>query len=224
MNPTASRNYTTVLPIKQCQQFEFDAVFTAEGVGNDALTPLGHVAAITERMTLGTHIATATARPPTVLAQGLLTVDAMAGGGRIIAGVGGGFPGVSEGWHVAVIEYLDSLQASRRPKTSQHAAVATCALKTHSYLAEDEALEHPRKAMLGRGTSRWMNYGDEVIRRTMVSDRTSASTTTESPAAATERCGTGPAVGVGVAGLPPDVRQLPHAEFTDGPRCPRVGP
>lgn len=85
--------------IKRCERYGFDAVFTAEGIGNDALTPLAYLAAITNRMTLGTHIATLTARPPTVLAQALQTIDAMAGGGRVIAGIGGGFPSSSEGWH-----------------------------------------------------------------------------------------------------------------------------
>jgi alkanesulfonate monooxygenase SsuD/methylene tetrahydromethanopterin reductase-like flavin-dependent oxidoreductase (luciferase family) len=94
------RRFTIPLErVKRCEDAGFDAVFTAEGMGNDALTPLGYLAAITERMTLGTHIATLTARPPTVLAQALLTIDAMAGGGRVIAGVGGGFPSSCEGWH-----------------------------------------------------------------------------------------------------------------------------
>ena len=98
--PWQDRRFTIpVERIKRCERFGFDAVFTAEGVGNDALTPLGYLAAVTERMSLGTHIATITARPPTVLAQALMTVDAMAGGGRVIAGVGGGFPSSSEGWH-----------------------------------------------------------------------------------------------------------------------------
>ncbi|WP_028933503.1 LLM class flavin-dependent oxidoreductase [Pseudonocardia spinosispora] len=85
--------------IRRCEQLGFDAVFTAEGVGNDGLTPLGYLAAVTERMSLGTHISTVTARPPTVLAQALMTIDAMAGGGRVIAGLGSGFPSSCEGWH-----------------------------------------------------------------------------------------------------------------------------
>jgi alkanesulfonate monooxygenase SsuD/methylene tetrahydromethanopterin reductase-like flavin-dependent oxidoreductase (luciferase family) len=98
--PWQDRRFTVpVERIRRCERFGFDAVFTAEGVGNDALTPLGYLAAVTERMSLGTHIATLTARPPTVLAQALQTIDAMAGGGRVIAGVGGGFPSSCEGWH-----------------------------------------------------------------------------------------------------------------------------
>jgi alkanesulfonate monooxygenase SsuD/methylene tetrahydromethanopterin reductase-like flavin-dependent oxidoreductase (luciferase family) len=98
--PWQDRRFTVPTErIKRCERFGFDAVFTAEGVGNDALTPLGYLAALTEKMSLGTHIASLTARPPTVLAQALQTIDAMAGGGRVIAGVGGGFPGSCEGWH-----------------------------------------------------------------------------------------------------------------------------
>jgi alkanesulfonate monooxygenase SsuD/methylene tetrahydromethanopterin reductase-like flavin-dependent oxidoreductase (luciferase family) len=98
--PWQDRRFTLPLErIRRCERYGFDAVFTAEGVGNDALTPLAYLAAVTNRMSLGTHIATLTARPPTVLAQALQTIDAMAGGGRVIAGVGGGFPSSSEGWH-----------------------------------------------------------------------------------------------------------------------------
>jgi hypothetical protein len=37
--------------IKGCERFGFDAVFTAEGIGSDALTPLGDLAAVTNRNT-----------------------------------------------------------------------------------------------------------------------------------------------------------------------------
>ncbi|MEV7431863.1 LLM class flavin-dependent oxidoreductase [Nocardioides sp. NPDC092400] len=98
--PWGERRFTLPLErIRRCEKFGFDAVFTAEGVGGDSLTPLGYLAAVTKRMQLGTHVATLTARPPTTLAQGLMTIDAMAGGGRLIAGIGGGFPSSAEGWH-----------------------------------------------------------------------------------------------------------------------------
>lgn len=98
--PWGARRFRIPLErIRRCERFGFDAVFTAEGVGNDALTPLGYLAAFTHRMMLGSHVATLTARPPTTLGQALMTIDAMAGGGRIIAGVGSGFPSSAEGWH-----------------------------------------------------------------------------------------------------------------------------
>lgn len=91
-----------VLPverIKLTEKLGFDAVFTAEGTGTDALTPLGYIAAITQTMKLGTHVASLTARPPTVLAQAFQTIDAMAGGDRIIVGLGNSLPSYAEGWH-----------------------------------------------------------------------------------------------------------------------------
>jgi alkanesulfonate monooxygenase SsuD/methylene tetrahydromethanopterin reductase-like flavin-dependent oxidoreductase (luciferase family) len=85
--------------IKLTEQLGFDAVFTAEGSGSDALTPLAYVAAITNKIKLGTHIAAISARPPTVLAQAFQTIDAMAGGDRIIVGLGNSQPKWVEGWH-----------------------------------------------------------------------------------------------------------------------------
>ncbi|GAA3096814.1 LLM class F420-dependent oxidoreductase [Pseudonocardia yunnanensis] len=148
--PWQDRRFTIPLErIRRCERFGFDAVFTAEGVGNDGLTPLGYLAAVTERLVLGTHIATVTARPPTVLAQALGTIDAMAGGGRVIAGVGGGFPSSCEGWHGRpwgrpvrrMRDYVDVLRQVFRT--------------AGSYAADGEAIEttelfaEPTRARLG---------------------------------------------------------------------------
>jgi alkanesulfonate monooxygenase SsuD/methylene tetrahydromethanopterin reductase-like flavin-dependent oxidoreductase (luciferase family) len=83
------------MPVERVQLTErlgYDAVFTAEGTGSDALTPLGYLAAVTKRINLGTHVASLTARPPTVLAQAFQTIDAMAGGDRVIVGLGNSLP------------------------------------------------------------------------------------------------------------------------------------
>jgi alkanesulfonate monooxygenase SsuD/methylene tetrahydromethanopterin reductase-like flavin-dependent oxidoreductase (luciferase family) len=71
------------------EQLGYDAVFTAEGFGSDGLTPLGYIAAHTTRLTLGTRILQVSARLPRVTASALRTLDHMAGGGRVIAGLGG---------------------------------------------------------------------------------------------------------------------------------------
>jgi alkanesulfonate monooxygenase SsuD/methylene tetrahydromethanopterin reductase-like flavin-dependent oxidoreductase (luciferase family) len=98
--PWMSRRFEIPMErIKLTEQLGFDAVFTAEGTGSDALTPLGYVAAVTDRLKLGTHVASVTARPPTVLAQAFQTLDAMAGGDRIIVGLGNSLPSYCEGWH-----------------------------------------------------------------------------------------------------------------------------
>lgn len=75
----------------------YDAVFTAEGYGSDALTPLGYIAARTRRLKLGTRILQVTGRPPAVAAMALQTLDQMAGGDRVIAGIGSGSPHSGEG-------------------------------------------------------------------------------------------------------------------------------
>jgi alkanesulfonate monooxygenase SsuD/methylene tetrahydromethanopterin reductase-like flavin-dependent oxidoreductase (luciferase family) len=70
------------------EELGYDAVFTAEGHGSDALTPLGYIAARTTRLKLGTRILQVTGRPPGIAARALMTLDHMAGGGRVIAGIG----------------------------------------------------------------------------------------------------------------------------------------
>ncbi len=72
------------------EQWGYDAVFTAEGRGSDAVTPLGFIAGHTRRLKLGTRVMQVTGRPPAIAARALMTLDHMAGGGRVIAGVGSG--------------------------------------------------------------------------------------------------------------------------------------
>jgi len=71
------------------EELGYDAVFTAEGFGSDGLTPLGFIAAHTERLALGARILQIGARSPRAAASALMTLDHMAGGGRVIAGLGG---------------------------------------------------------------------------------------------------------------------------------------
>jgi alkanesulfonate monooxygenase SsuD/methylene tetrahydromethanopterin reductase-like flavin-dependent oxidoreductase (luciferase family) len=85
--------------VKLLEQWGYDAVFTAELTGSDCLTPLAFIAAHTERIKLGTRIAEVTARTPTWTAQAFQTIDRMAGGNRVMAGLGSGMPDVVEGWH-----------------------------------------------------------------------------------------------------------------------------
>src|SRR5437762_13186207 len=83
------------VPLKRVvlsEQWGYDAEFTAEGNGSDALTPLGYLAAHTTRLKLGTRILQVTGRPPAIAARAMLTLDHMAGGGRVLAGVRSGSP------------------------------------------------------------------------------------------------------------------------------------
>jgi len=73
-------------------------IFTAEGYGSDALTPLAWVGAHTSRIMLGTSIVQISARTPTATAMHALTLDHLSGG-RVILGLGVSGPQVVEGWY-----------------------------------------------------------------------------------------------------------------------------
>jgi F420-dependent oxidoreductase-like protein len=90
------------IPVKLVQRAEelgYDSVWTAEAYGSDAVTPLAFLAAHTSRIKLGTGIMQLAARTPANAAMSAATVDAMAGGGRFIAGLGVSGPQIVEGWY-----------------------------------------------------------------------------------------------------------------------------
>ena len=91
------------IPVEQVQRAEtlgFDSVWTAEAYGSDAVTPLAYIAAAkTSRIKLGTAIMQLAARTPANAAMTAATVDALAGGGRFIAGIGVSGPQIVEGWY-----------------------------------------------------------------------------------------------------------------------------
>src|SRR5438552_1495445 len=60
---------------------------------------LAYLAALTKRIRLGTGIMQLAARPPASAAMAAGTVDALAGGGRVIAGLGVSGPQIVEGWY-----------------------------------------------------------------------------------------------------------------------------
>ncbi len=89
------------LPIERIlhsEQVGYDAVFTAEGLGPDPLTPLGFIAARTSRLKLGTRVMRVTGRPPAEAAMALQTLDILAGGDRVIGGFGSSLDMVVEGF------------------------------------------------------------------------------------------------------------------------------
>src|SRR6187551_742481 len=81
------------------ERLGFDSVWTAEAYGSDAITPLAYLAALTKRIRLGTGIMQLAARPPASAAMAAGTVDALAGGDRMIAGLGVSGPQIVEGWY-----------------------------------------------------------------------------------------------------------------------------
>ncbi len=85
--------------VRQAEALGYHSVWSAEAYGTDALTPLAYLAAVTRHIKLGTAVAQVAARPPTALAMAAMSIDAMAGGGRVILGLGLSGPQVVEGWY-----------------------------------------------------------------------------------------------------------------------------
>ena len=74
--------------VQAAEDLGYHSVWSAEAYGTDALSPLAYLAACTRRIVLGTAIAQLAARPPATLAMHAMTIDALAGGGRVIVGIG----------------------------------------------------------------------------------------------------------------------------------------
>jgi F420-dependent oxidoreductase-like protein len=90
------------IPVELVQRAEalgYDSVWTAEAYGSDAVTPLAFLAGKTQHIKLGTAIMQLAARTPANAAMSAATVDALAGGGRFIAGIGVSGPQIVEGWY-----------------------------------------------------------------------------------------------------------------------------
>lgn len=84
--------------VRQAERLGYDAVWTAEAYGSDAITPLAYVASHTDRIRLGTGIMQLSARTPTAAAMAALTLDHLSAG-RMIMGLGVSGPQVVEGWY-----------------------------------------------------------------------------------------------------------------------------
>lgn len=98
--PYAIPDYS--VPVKYVQRAEelgYSTVWTAENYGSDALSPLAFLAGLTKKIKLGSSIAQADARTPANLAMTAQTIDAMAGGHRMILGIGLSGPQIVEGWY-----------------------------------------------------------------------------------------------------------------------------
>jgi F420-dependent oxidoreductase-like protein len=84
--------------VRRAEALGFDSVWSAEAYGSDAVTPLGYLAALTERIQLGTAIMQMPARTPAMTAMTAMTLDQLSGG-RFLLGLGPSGPQVVEGWH-----------------------------------------------------------------------------------------------------------------------------
>ncbi len=90
------------VPLEKVQLAErlgYDSVWTAEAYGSDAITPLAYLAGHTQRIRLGTAVIQLAARSPANAAMSIATLDALAGHGRVVCGVGVSGPQIVEGWY-----------------------------------------------------------------------------------------------------------------------------
>jgi len=75
-----------------------DTVWVAEAYGFDSPTLMGYLAAVTERVEIGSAILNIYSRTPALIAQTAAGLDNVSGG-RAILGLGASGPQVIEGWH-----------------------------------------------------------------------------------------------------------------------------
>jgi len=85
--------------VAAAERLGFDSVWTAETYGSDALSPLAFLAAHTRDLRLVTGVMQLAGRTPANCAMAVQTIDALAGGGRVVAGVGVSGPQIVEGWY-----------------------------------------------------------------------------------------------------------------------------
>lgn len=95
---------------REAERLGVDSIWAVEFWGYDAFTPLAAIAAVTDRIGLGTGIAQIGARTPAMLAMTALGVQAISNG-RFRLGLGTSGPQVMEGWHG--VEFSRPVQRTR---------------------------------------------------------------------------------------------------------------
>jgi F420-dependent oxidoreductase-like protein len=84
--------------VVEAEKLGLDVCWVAEAWGSDAVSPLGYLAARTERMLLGSAAIQLATRSPVAIAQAAITLSEMSGG-RFLLGLGPSGPQVIEGLH-----------------------------------------------------------------------------------------------------------------------------
>ena len=84
--------------VQEAEKLGVDTVWTAENWNHDAVTPVGYLAAKTERVRIGTGTTQVGTRTPGLMAMTAATLAQLTHG-RFILGIGTSGPQVIEGWH-----------------------------------------------------------------------------------------------------------------------------
>src|SRR5215212_10350458 len=106
---------------QEAERLGYDSAWAAEAWGTDAVSVLGWLAAVTERIKVGSAIMQIPARTPAATAMTAATIDLMSGG-RFLLGLGTSGPQVVEGWHgqewgkplTRTREYVEIVRAALR--------------------------------------------------------------------------------------------------------------
>ena len=83
---------------REAERLGYDSAWAAEAWGTDAVSVIAWLAAVTERIKVGSAIMQIPARTPAATAMTAATLDLMSGG-RFLLGLGTSGPQVVEGWH-----------------------------------------------------------------------------------------------------------------------------
>jgi len=115
MKLSTSINYAggfkeAIARVKDQESAGIDMVWVAEAYGNDAVTLMGYLAAVTERVEIASGILPIYTRTPTLLAMTAAGLDELSGG-RAVLGLGASGPQVIEGFHG--VPYDRPLQRTR---------------------------------------------------------------------------------------------------------------
>lgn len=84
--------------VRAAERVGATSVWVPEAWGYDALTPLAHLAAVTDTIRLATGIVQVGARTPAMLAMQAMSVQQLSGG-RLLLGLGASGPRIMEAWH-----------------------------------------------------------------------------------------------------------------------------
>jgi F420-dependent oxidoreductase-like protein len=125
---------------QEAERLGYDSAWAAEAWGTDAVSVLAWLAAVTERIKVGSAIMQIPARTPAATAMTAATIDLMSGG-RFLLGLGTSGPQVVEGWHgqewgrplARTREYVEIVRAALRREPlaydGQHYRLGEPALK-----------------------------------------------------------------------------------------------
>ncbi len=121
---------------REAERCGFDSIWAGEAYGSDAVSVLGWLAGVTERIKLGTAVAQMPARAPTALAMAAASLDIISSG-RMVLGIGPSGPQVAEGWYGQPF-------ARQLARTRDYIGVLRAALAREKVSLDGETMQIPR--------------------------------------------------------------------------------